>query len=108
MPEIPPEKVFDVQNDTCGKYWTPRTQKNPLIHDYELTYKADATGRVVAEYRYLPRLRLPVYCQFCQEMLDVLDGGEALTADNVDAAKLRSFTAYLGPDFLEGSILCIT
>ena len=77
VPEIPPEKVFVVQDDTCGKYWTPRTQENPLIYDYELVYTADANGRMVAKYRYLPRLKLPVYCQFCQEMLDVLGGEDS-------------------------------
>lgn len=41
-------------------------------------------------------------------MLDVLDAGVAVTDVSVEAANFKSFTAYLGPDFLEGSILCIT
>lgn len=63
----PPERKYFIENDTCGEYITGPNQENALIYDYEQITTVE--GNI--EWRYLETLKLPVFCKYCKDLMDI-------------------------------------
>ena len=72
------------------------------IYDYEMIYTADGKP----EWRSLNSLKLPVFCKYCKDIVEVgAEGTKISYEDSIN--NFEMVVASLGEDFFGGSNVCL-